>query len=215
MNNKISGDPEHGKAPIASPVSVAPSAAPPAGVTDLLVRWQSGDPAAFERLIPLVYRELRQLARNYLRQERGNHTLQSTALVHEAYLRLAAEHSPQMQSRAHFLALAARVMRHILVDYARSRDTDKRGSNVLKVTLGAAEQTPANVDVDVVALDDALQVLAAIDSQQGQVVELRFFGGLSIEETAEALGISPATVKRDWSTARVWLFRELDAANPT
>jgi RNA polymerase sigma factor (TIGR02999 family) len=187
---------------------------PGADVTDLLQRWQSGDPAAFERLIPLVYRELRQLARNYLRQERGNHTLQSTALVHEAYLRLAAEHRPQMQSRAHFLAIAARVMRHILVDYARSRDTDKRGSDLIKVTLAAAEQTPAAPDVDVVALDDALEALAAIDAQQGQVVELRFFGGLSIEETAEALGISPATVKRDWSTARVWLYRELDAANP-
>jgi|SRR5450631_1720845 RNA polymerase sigma factor (TIGR02999 family) len=199
MTNKINGDPE----------------LPRADVTDLLLRWQSGDPAAFERLIPLVYRELRQLAHNYLRQERGNHTLQSTALVHEAYLRLAAEHRPQMQSRAHFLAIAARVMRHILVDYARSRNTDKRGSDLLKVTLGAAEQTPAAADVDVVALDDALEALAAIDAQQGQVVELRFFGGLSIEETAEALGISPATVKRDWSTARVWLYRELDAANPS
>lgn len=199
MTNKINGDPE----------------LPRADVTDLLLRWQSGDPAAFERLIPLVYRELRQLAHNYLRQERGNHTLQSTALVHEAYLRLAAEHRPQMQSRAHFLAIAARVMRHILVDYARSRNTDKRGSDLLKVTLGAAEQTPAAADVDVVALNDALEALAAIDAQQGQVVELRFFGGLSIEETAEALGISPATVKRDWSTARVWLYRELDAANPS
>jgi RNA polymerase sigma factor (TIGR02999 family) len=199
MTNKIKRDPE----------------LPRADVTGLLLRWQSGDPAAFERLIPLVYRELRQLARNYLRQERGNHTLQSTALVHEAYLRLAADHRPQMQSRTHFLAIAARVMRHILVDYARSRDTDKRGSDPIKVTLGAAEQTPAAADVDVVALDDALEALAAIDSQQGLVVELRFFGGLSIEETAEALGISPATVKRDWSTARVWLYRELDAANPS
>jgi RNA polymerase sigma factor (TIGR02999 family) len=199
MTNKIKRDPE----------------LPGADVTDLLLRWQSGDPAAFERLIPLVYRELRQLAHNYLRQERGNHTLQSTALVHEAYLRLAAEHRPQMQSRAHFLAIAARVMRHILVDYARSRDTDKRGSDLIKVTLGAAEQTPAAPDVDVVALNDALEALAAIDAQQGQVVELRFFGGLSIEETAEALGISPATVKRDWSTARVWLYRELEAANPS
>jgi RNA polymerase sigma factor (TIGR02999 family) len=199
MTNKIKRDPE----------------LPGADVTDLLLRWQSGDPAAFERLIPLVYRELRQLAHNYLRQERGNHTLQSTALVHEAYLRLASEHRPQMQSRTHFLAIAARVMRHILVDYARSRDTDKRGSDLIKVTLGAAEETPAAADVDVVALDDALEALAAIDAQQGQVVELRFFGGLSIEETAEALGISPATVKRDWSTARVWLYRELDAANPS
>ena len=207
MNNKISGE-------LPSPVRVA-SSAPPAGVTDLLVRWQGGDAAALERLIPLVYRELRQLAHNYLRHERGNHTLQSTALVHEAYLRLAAQHLPEIQSRSHFLAVAARVMRHILVDYARSRDTGKRGSNVLKVTLGAAEQTPANVDVDVVALDDALEALAAIDCQQGQVVELRFFGGLSIEETADTLGISPATVKRDWSTARVWLYRELDRAKPT
>jgi RNA polymerase sigma factor (TIGR02999 family) len=188
---------------------------PRADVTDLLARWQGGDPAAFERLIPLVYRELRQLADNYLRQERGSHTLQSTALVHEAYLRLAAEHSPQMQSRAHFLAIAARVMRHILVDYARRRGTNKRGSGLVRVTLEAAEQSAPAGDVDVVALEDALEALAAIDSQQGQVVELRFFGGLSIEETAEALGISPATVKRDWSTARVWLYRELDAANPT
>ena len=198
MNNKIKSDPGFGRA----------------DVTDLLMRWQSGDPAAFERLIPLVYRELRQLAHQYLRRERSNHTLQSTALVHEAYLRLAAQHSVHIESHAHFLAIAARVMRHILVDYARSRDTDKRGSGMLKVTLGAAELTPASADVDVVALDDALEALTAIDSQQGQVVELRFFGGLSIEETAEALGISPATVKRDWSTARVWLYRELDSANP-
>jgi RNA polymerase sigma factor (TIGR02999 family) len=211
MNNKINGHPEHSNA--ATPNPESPARTP--DVTDLLVRWQSGDAAALERLIPLVYKELRELARKYLRQERGNHTLQSTALVHEAYLRLAAQHPPQMQNRAHFLAIAARMMRHILVDYARSRDAGKRGSNALRVTLGAAAETPANADVDVVALDDALRTLAAIDSQQGHVVELRFFGGLSIEEIALTLGISPATVKRDWSTARVWLYRELDAAKPT
>ena len=197
---------------MAEKVLMIPGSSP--DVTQLLANWSKGDQAALDQLMPLVYGELRRLASAYLRRERSNHTLQSTALVHEAYLRLAADHRPQMQSRAHFLAIAARVMRHILVDYARSRDTDKRGSDLIKVTLGAAEQTPAAADVDVVALDDALEALAAIDAQQGQVVELRFFGGLSIEETAEALGISPATVKRDWSTARVWLYRELDAANP-
>jgi RNA polymerase sigma factor (TIGR02999 family) len=186
----------------------------PAGVTDLLTRWQGGDIATLERLIPLVYRELRQLAQGYLRQERSGHTLQSTALVHEAYLRLAAQESLQVHSRAHFLAIAARVMRHVLVDYARNKEAGKRGSNPQKVTLSAIEANAAPTDVDVVALDDALEALAAIDPQQAQVVELRFFAGLSIEETAETLDISEATVKRDWSTARAWLYRELDRTSP-
>jgi len=213
MPSEIPGNPDRDDGTTPGDEASASSVAIP-GVTDLLVQWQGGDPGAFERLVPLVYRELRQLAIGYLRQERGNHTLQSTALVHEAYLRLAAQHSLNVKSRAHFLATAARVMRHVLVDYARNRDAAKRGSGLVKVTLGAAEDVGAKPDVDVVALDDALKALTTIDPQQGQVVELRFFAGLSIEDTAEALGISPATVKRDWSTARVWLYRELAGATP-
>lgn len=179
-------------------------------ITALLVRWRDGEKAALDALIPLVYAELRRMAHYYLLQERSDHTLQSTALVHEAYARLVQQELPDWQNRAHFFGVAAHLMRQILVDYARNRAAAKRGAGAFRVTLGEAELRPGQVDVDIVALDDALTSLAKLDPQQSRVIELRFFGGLSIEETAEALGISPSTVNRDWSTARVWLHRELD-----
>jgi len=160
--------------------------------------------------MPLVYDELRRLAHNYLRRERSGHTLQSTALVHEAYLRLTGNAPPQCQDRAHFFGIAAHLMRQILVEYARSRKASKRGGDVYKLAVEDVEEQPLQVELDMVALDDALTDLSRIDQQQSQVVELRFFAGLSIEEIAESLEISASTVKRDWNTARVWLFRELD-----
>ena len=186
----------------------------PSPVTELLVRWRSGDGDALQSLMPLVYEELRRLAHNYLRRERSDHTLQSTALVHEAYLRLVGSAPAQWQDRAHFFGIAAHLMRQILTEYARGRNTAKRGGGVCKLTLDDAEQRPERLDVDMVALDDALNALAKIDPQQCRVVELRFFAGLSIEDTAEALGLSASTIKRDWNTARVWLYRELDRAAP-
>lgn len=179
-------------------------------VTELLVRWRSGDGDALQALMPLVYDEMRRLAHRYLRRERPGHTLQSTALVHEAFVRLTGNALPQWEDRAHFFAIAARLMRQILVEYARSRNAGKRGGAVVKLAIDCVEERPARPDLDIVALDNALQDLARIDPQQSQVVELRFFSGLSIEDTAEALGISQSTVKRDWNTARVWLYRELD-----
>lgn len=184
-------------------------------VTELLVRWRGGDKAALDSLMPLVYSELHRIANHYLRSERPDHTLQSTALVHEAYVRLADQSLPQWQNRAHFFAVAAQLMRQILVDYARSYRASKRGGDVYKLALDEAEDTPQGFDLDIVALDDALKELAAMDSQQSRVVELKFFGGLSIDETAEVLGISASTVKRDWITARAWLFRELDRSAAT
>jgi RNA polymerase sigma factor (TIGR02999 family) len=180
-------------------------------VTELLVRWRGGDRQALEALMPLVYEELRRLAHHYLRQERSDHTLQSTALVHEAYLRLAGQSPPQWQNRAHFFGIAAHIMRQILVEYARGRGAAKRGGDAVTLTLDEAEAValPQPMDVDVVALDKALNELSGLDAQQGRIVELRFFAGLTIEDTSEVLGISPATVKRDWVTARAWLFRAM------
>ena len=178
-------------------------------VTELLVRWRSGDQKALDALVPLVYDELRRLAHYYLRQERTDHTLQSTALVHEAYLRLAGQDPPEWQSRAHFFGIAARIMRQILVEYARGRSAAKRGGNACRLTLDDAIVLPNQMDLDVVELDRALNGLAELDPQQSRIVELRFFGGLTIEDTSEVLGISPATVKRDWVTARAWLFRAM------
>jgi RNA polymerase sigma factor (TIGR02999 family) len=175
----------------------------------LLVRWRGGDREALEELMPLVYEELRRLAHYYLRQERADHTLQSTALVHEAYLRLAGQNSPQWQNRAHFFGIAAHIMRQILMEYARGRSTAKRGGNAVTLTLDEAVAVPQGMDVDVVALDRALTELSDLDAQQGRIVELRFFAGLTIEDTSEVLGISPATVKRDWVAARAWLFRAM------
>jgi len=160
--------------------------------------------------MPLVYAELRRLAHHYLQRERSNHTLQSTALVHEAYLRLAGENVPQWQNRAHFFGIAAHLMRQILVEHARSHAAAKRGGSACKLTLDEAVALPERVDVDLVALDDALKNLAKLDEQQSRIVELRFFAGLTIEDTSEVLGISAATVKRDWMSARAYLYREID-----
>ena len=164
--------------------------------------------------MPLVYEELRRLAHHYLRQERADHTLQSTALVHEAYLRLAGQNPPQWQNRAHFFGIAAHVMRQILVEYARGRSAAKRGGHALTLSLDEGVAIPQEMDVDVVALDKALSELSDLDAQQGRIVELRFFAGLTIEDTSEVLGISPATVKRDWVSARAWLFRAMTGEAP-
>jgi RNA polymerase sigma factor (TIGR02999 family) len=183
-------------------------AAPNAGVTRLLVRWTDGDKIALEELMPLVYDELRRLAQAYLRRENPGHTLQSTALVHEAYIRLI-DQRVSWQNRAHFFAIAAQAMRRILVDHARNRNAAKRGDGACRVTLDEGLMEAQQRDVDVIALDEALTNLAKIDPQQGQIVELKFFAGLSIEDTAEVLKISPATVKRDWAMAKAWLYREM------
>jgi RNA polymerase sigma factor (TIGR02999 family) len=183
---------------------------PSSPVTELLVRWRGGDRNALDALMPLVYDELRRIAQHYLRGERPGHTLQSTALVNEAYVRMVAQDFPQWQNRAHFFAVAAQLMRQILVDHARSYRAAKRGGGVCKLALEDAQGSAAPQDVDIIALDDALKTLATMDEQQSRVVELKFFGGLSIEDTAEVLGISASTVKRDWITARAWLYRELD-----
>ncbi len=173
------------------------------------MRWRDGDREALEELMPLVYDELRRLARHYLRHERSDHTLQSTALVHEAYLRLAGGNAPNWQNRAHFFGVAAHIMRQILVEHARGHGAAKRGGNACKLALDEAVALSQQIDVDVVALDKALNELSDLDAQQGRIVELRFFGGLTIEDTSEVLGISPATVKRDWVTARAWLYRAM------
>jgi RNA polymerase sigma factor (TIGR02999 family) len=184
-------------------MNVAPS------ITHLLVAWGQGDRAALDQLVPLVNTELRRLARSYLRGERQNHTLQTTALVNEAYLRLVDQKHVRWQNRAHFLAIAAQLMRRILVDYARRRQYQKRGGGALQVTLNEAESLANERSPDLVALDEALLELAKMDARRSQVVELRFFGGLSIEETAEALKVSPTTVERDWIIAKAWLHKEL------
>lgn len=180
--------------------------------TQLLLRWRSGDQAALEALIPLVYRDLRLAAHRCLRAERADHTLQSTELVHEAYLRLAGDHPLPTENRAHFVAIAARLMRQILVDYARRRAAAKRGPQY-KVELDEGFDLPQPESVDVVALDDALNRLSRRDVQQEKIVEMRFFGGLTVEETAAALEISPATVKREWNMAKAWLMREVGRDN--
>jgi RNA polymerase sigma factor (TIGR02999 family) len=177
-------------------------------VTELLIRWKAGDQEALQALVPLVYEELRTMAHGLLRAERPDHTLQSTALVHEAYLKLVRQGPPEVQNRAHFFAVAARLMRQILVDYARSRGAAKRGA-AYRVELPEELVTSEKEGVDVVALDDALVELSKRDTQQSQIVELRFFGGLTLEETAEVLDVSAATVKRDWRMAKAWIAREL------
>lgn len=181
----------------------------PDRITQLLESCSQRDTQAAADLLPLVYDELRSLARSYLAGERRDHTLQATALVHEAYLRLVRQEEVRWQNRAHFFAIAAQLMRRILVDYARSRQREKRGGGFVKVSLAESIDIPQRTVIDLVALDHALDGLAKLDSQQSQIVEIRFFGGLSIQETAEALGISPATVKRDWVTAKAWLFHEM------
>jgi RNA polymerase sigma factor (TIGR02999 family) len=178
-------------------------------VTQLLLAWNQGDDAALAQLIPLVHDELRRLAHRYMGGERAGHLLQTSALVNEAYLRLIDSSRVQWQNRAHFFAVSAQLMRRVLVDFARQRNYQKRGGGALQVSLNEMIAGTTERSADLVALDDALNTLATTDERAGKVVELRFFGGLSIEETAEALKISPETVKRDWSYAKAWLLREL------
>lgn len=183
---------------------------PPEGVTQLLVEWGNGDQAALDKLMPLVYAELRRLANNYLRRERANHTLQPTALVNEAYLRLIDQKNARWQNRAQFFGVAAQLMRRILVDHARLHNAAKRGgSQQHRLSLTDADHFVDRSEIDLLALHEALNDLTTIDPQQGRIVELRFFGGLSIEETAEVLSIGHATVERDWKMARAWLRRAL------
>jgi len=177
-------------------------------VSQLLAKWKGGDQEALRELVPLVFTELRRLAHHYLQGENPGHTLESAALVNEAYLRLAGRRPLVVQNRAHFFAVASHLMRQILVDYARRRRRAKRGGGC-RLTLDEAVLLPGGKDLDFVALDGALNELSRLDAQQNQIVELRFFGGLSISETAQVLGISPATVKREWTTARLWLHREM------
>jgi RNA polymerase sigma factor (TIGR02999 family) len=177
-------------------------------VSALLAKWQAGDEDALQALLPLVYNELRRLAHRYLQRERPDHILQSTALVHEAYLRLVKQEGKRFENRAHFFAICAQLMRQILVEYARSRRAAKRDGGYT-LTLNDTIALVKSRSVDLVALDDALNGLCKLDLQQSRIVELRFFGGLSIEETSRVLRISPATVKRDWATARIWLHHEM------
>jgi RNA polymerase sigma factor (TIGR02999 family) len=178
-------------------------------ITRLLVDWGNGDRDALEKLTPLVYDELRRLAARYLRQERPGHTLQSTALVHEAYLKLVGQNQTRWQNRAHFFGIAAQMIRRILVDHARARRAEKRGAGVERLSLDEAIALPGGPDLDLIALDDALEGLAKIDARQSRLVELRFFAGLTLEETAEVLQMSLATAKRDWVSAKAWLSREI------
>lgn len=194
-------------------VDGSPKVSPAAGsVTELLRAWGGGDAAALDQMVPLVYEELRRQAQRYLRRESPGHTLQTTALVHEAYLRLVDQRTARWESRAQFFGVAAQLMRRILVDHARGHHAAKRGGSAIQVPLEEDTAPAQERDVDLLALDEALTRLAQLDERQAKVVELRYFTGLGIEETAEALGISPATVKREWTMARAWLKRELDAA---
>ena len=192
--------------------AVAQAPESPQDITSLLHRWRGGDRDALERLTPLVYDELRRMAARYLSHERSDHTLQRTALVHEAFVRLVDQRRVEWQSRAHFYGLAAQLMRRILVDHARRTGRVKRGADVARVSLDVAPEVPGadTIDpADAVALDEALTKLETMDPMQGRVVELRFFGGLTVEEAAEALGVSPTTVKREWAVAKAWLYREI------
>ena len=184
-------------------------ATPARSVTDLLQAWSGGDPAALDRLVPIVYQELRRQAERFVRQESPGHTLQTTALVHETYLRLVDQRQARWQNRSQFFGVAAQLMRRILVDHARARLAAKRGGAAVHLTLDEIAVETLVSDVDLLALDHALTKLAQLDPQQAKVVELRYFTGLGIEETAEALCVSPATVKREWAMARAWLKREL------
>ncbi|PYT28861.1 MAG: RNA polymerase subunit sigma-70 [Acidobacteria bacterium] len=186
----------------------------PQGVTQLLLDWGNGNRQALEKLTPLVYDELRRLASRYLRRERQDHTLQSTALVHEAWLRMVDQRQIHWQNRAQFFGLAAEMIRRILIDHARNRQAAKRGDGAIKLSLDEAMATPDSRDFDLVALDDALAGLARLDPQQSRLVELRFFAGLSVEESAAVLGVSTATVKREWAAAKAWLYRALTARAP-
>lgn len=181
----------------------------PSEITELLVCWSKGDHAALERLMPLVEKELHRLAHRYMRQENDGHTLQTTALINETFLRLVDQNRVKWQNRAHFYGIAAQIMRRVLLNYARDRRRNKRGGGAYKVSLAAAELMSEQVSVELLALDEALQRFAEIDERKCKVVELRYFGGLSVQETAEVLQVSPATVARDWEIAKAWLAREI------
>ena len=183
-------------------------------ITSLLLAWKSGDEAALNRLMPLVYHELHRLARRYMAVEQTGHPLQTTALVHEVYLRLVDANSVDWQDRAHFYAICARLMRRILIDFARSRNYQKRGAGFAHIQLEEAATVSQAVGSQLLAVDDALKQLAAMDSRKSEVVELRFFGGLTVEEIAAALRVSPETVMRDWKLAKAWLLRELSHETP-
>jgi RNA polymerase sigma-70 factor, ECF subfamily len=187
---------------------------PPKEVTRLLSEWSSGDRTALDRLMSVVYRELHRLARGYLRDERPGHTLQTTALVHEAYVRLVDQERIQWQNRAQFFGVAAGMMRRVLIDHSRMHRRAKRGGGAVRVSLDEAEGICQEQRVDLIALDDALTALSAVDPRKGRTVELRYFGGLSVEETAEVLQVSVNTVVRDWNVARAWLYRELTRESP-
>ncbi len=180
-------------------------------LTGLLVEWRQGDRAALDKLTPLVYDEMRRMAHRYVRRERDGHTLQTTALVNEAYLRLAGQQKIEWQDRAHFFAVTAQIMRHILIDHARARHYAKRGGDVEQVALEDAYEMSGQRAAELLALDEALDELARLDPRKSRVVELRYFGGLSLEETAEVLEISVMTVRRDWRAAKAWLFRNMNA----
>lgn len=184
----------------------------PEEITALLLAWSRGQSSALDQLIPLVHDELHGIAKRYMRRERPGQTMQTTALVHEAYLRLIDSSRVQWQNRAHFFAIAAQLMRRILVDFARRRHNLKGGGDVKKVSLDEALVVSGETGEEMIAIDDALNTLASLDARQSQVVELRFFGGLSIDETAEVLKVSEGTVRRDWSLAKAWLHRELSGA---
>jgi RNA polymerase sigma factor (TIGR02999 family) len=186
----------------------------PGAVTELLRAWSDGDDGALERLVPLVEAELRRLARGYMGRERRGHTLQITALVNEAFLRLTDARHVRWQDRAHFLGISARLMRRVLVDYARRRGFQKREGGAQRVTFDEGLVASPDPALDIVALDGALEALAQVDARKGRVVELRFFGGLTVEEAAEVLNVSPDTVKRDWRLAKLWLLRELEGEKP-
>jgi len=181
----------------------------PEGITQLLIAWNRGDQGARDELMPLVYDELRRLARGYLRRERPDHTLQPTALVNEAYLRLIDQSQVNWQNRAHFFGIAARLMRQVLINHAEARQAAKRGGEAERVSLNELDHLAVEQEVDLIALDEALKNLERVDPPQGKIVELRYFGGLTIEEIAQVMSVSPATVKRELSTARAWLRREL------
>ncbi|MFT3744555.1 MAG: sigma-70 family RNA polymerase sigma factor [Pyrinomonadaceae bacterium] len=188
--------------------------AEPEEITQILVEWRSGDEQAIERLFPIVYNELKRQARRYLRRERSDHTLQPTALVHEAYMRLAGTSTPPIENRVHFFGIASRIMRQILVDHARQRNAEKRGGTVQRFSLEELDILPEQSAGDLLALNEVLDQLEKIDERKCKVVEMRFFGGLSENEIAEVLGVSEKTVRRDWNFAKLWLYRELSGEEP-
>lgn len=188
----------------------APMTTTSSNVTQLLVDWRNGDEAAFAQLLPVVYDELHRIARRYMSRETASHTLQTTALINEAYLRLINQQNVDWQNRAHFFAVSARVMRGLLVDHARARAYEKRGGGAVQVSLNEELASTPELSLDVLGLDEALEQLAVVDARKSRIVELRFFGGLSVEETAKVLGVSAITIKREWLKAKAWLFRELN-----